>query len=166
MKLIKSLLIVGLLGGAAASTVHAMGKGDDCPMGGKGMAAHMWQMDPAKRQAMMEQHLRMLHDRLKIQPAQEAAWKSYVDALKPGAMPAMPAVKPDATLPEQLDGRIKMMQQHLDMMQQHAAATKALYQKLSPEQQKLFDQEAQHMREGMQGRMPHRHPASAPLPQN
>ena len=157
MKLIKSLLIVGLLGGAAATTVHAMG--NDCPMGGKDMSAHMWQMDPAKRQAM-------LHDRLKIQPAQEASWKSYVDALKPAAMPAMPPAKPDATLPEQLDGRIKMMQQHLDMMQQHAAATKALYQKLSPEQQKLFDQEARHMHEGMQRRMPHHRPASAPMPNN
>ena len=164
MKLIKSLLIVGLLGGAAATTVHAMG--NDCPMGGKDMPAHMWQMDPAKRQAMMEQHLHMLHDRLKIQPAQEASWKSYVDALKPAAMPAMPPAKPDATLPEQLDGRIKMMQQHLDMMQQHAAATKALYQKLSPEQQKLFDQEARRMHEGMQHRIPHHRPASAPMPNN
>ncbi|WP_287882021.1 Spy/CpxP family protein refolding chaperone [Aquitalea sp.] len=166
MKLIKSLLIVGLLGGAAATTVHAMGKGDDCPMGDKGMSAHMWQMDPAKRQAMMEQHLQMLHDRLKIQPAQETAWKAYVDAMKSAQAPAMPMAKPDATLPEQMDGRVKMMQQHLDMMQKHVAATKALYQKLSPEQQKQFDQEARHMRDGMQHRMPRHRPASAPLPKN
>lgn len=162
MKLIKSLLIVGLLGGAAATTVHAMGKSDDCAMGGKGMAAHMWQMDPAKREAMMEKHLQMLHDKLKIQPAQEAAWKTYIAAIKPLPTQTQTPLKPDAKLPEQLDSHLKMMQQHLDMMQKHVAATKALYQQLTPEQQKQFDQEGQRMHTGMQHRMPHPRPASAP----
>ncbi|MBV8679484.1 MAG: Spy/CpxP family protein refolding chaperone [Aquitalea sp.] len=163
MKLIKSLVIVGLLGGVAATTVHAMGQ-SNCAMGGDGMKEHMWQMDPAKRQAMMEKHLQMLHDKLKIQPAQESAWKTYTEALKPAQMPAMPAAKPGATLPERMDGHLQMMQQHMDMMQKHVAATKALYQQLSPEQQKLFDQEGQRMAEHMQHHMPHHHPASAPLP--
>lgn len=161
MKLIKSLLIVGLLGTVAATTVHAMGKGD-CAMGSDGMKSHMWQIDPAKREAMMEKHLQMLHDKLKIQPAQEAAWKTYMAAIKPLPPQAQPPIKPDARLPEQLDGHLKMMQQHLDMMQKHVTATKALYQQLTPEQQKQFDQEGQRMQAGMQHRMPHPRPASAP----
>lgn len=165
MKLIKSLLIVGLLGSAAATTVHAMGKGD-CAMGGDDMKSHMWHMDPAKRQAMMEKHLQMLHDKLKIQPAQESAWKTYIAAIKPLPGQDKPASKADAKLPEQLDGRLQMMQQHLDMMQKHVAATKALYQQLSPEQQKLFDQEGQHMHNRMQQHMQHHRQASAPLPNN
>jgi periplasmic protein CpxP/Spy len=165
MKLIKSLLIVGLLGSAAATTVHAMGKGD-CAMGGDGMKQHMWQMDPAKREAMMEKHLQMLHDKLKIQPAQEAAWKTYIAAIKPLPPQTQAPVKPDAKLPEQLDGHLQMMQKHLDMMQKHVAATKALYQQLTPEQQKQFDQEGQRMHAGMQHRMPHPRQASAPLPKN
>lgn len=161
MKLIKSLVIVGMLGGLAATTAQAMGSAD-CAMGGNGMQ-RMWHMDTAKRQAMLEKHLQMLHDKLKIQPAQEAVWKTYTEAIKPATPPAMPAVQPNATTPEQLDGRLKMMQQHLDMMQQHVAATKALYQQLSPEQQKLFDQEEQRMREHMMHHhMHHHHPASAP----
>lgn len=164
MKLIKSLLIVGLLGSAAATTVHAMGKGD-CAMGSDDMKQHMWQMDPAKREAMMEKHLQMLHDKLKIQPAQESAWKTYIAAIKPLPGQGKPAAKADAKLPEQLDGRLQMMQQHLEMMQKHVAATKALYQQLSPEQQKLFDQEGQRMHSGMQ-HMQHHRQASAPLPKN
>ncbi|MTD33122.1 hypothetical protein GKE73_07935 [Paludibacterium sp. dN 18-1] len=62
-------------------------------MGEQGWHAERgWQrMDPAKRDAFIAQRQKVLHDKLKIQPKQEAARKAYTESMKPGQM--MPPLK-------------------------------------------------------------------------
>ena len=90
----------------------------------------------AKRQAKV-------HDALKLTRAQEPAWAAYQVAIKPqprtaargerGDWKAMPA-------PQRIEKQIEMSRQRIAHMEARLAATKTLYAALSPEQQKLFDQ--------------------------
>ncbi|MCW5298196.1 hypothetical protein DXT88_08390 [Herbaspirillum lusitanum] len=99
----------------------------------------------AKRQAA-------LHDKLKITAAQEGAWKTFTDKTTP-QRPATPPARPDKdewskmTTPERLDRHLDRMKQMEARMTDHIAATKEFYAVLSPEQQKVFDQEFRKMEE-------------------
>jgi len=138
MKMFKTLLIASLICAAGATTA-AYASDASCAQG-----EHAWKMDPAKRAAFFAKHQQMLHDKLKIQPEQEAAWKTFSDAVKP--MDHMMEHKPDlkASAPEAMQARVDMMQKHLDMLQKRSEATKTFYQQLNPEQKKVFDEEARH----------------------
>ncbi|POZ63539.1 Spy/CpxP family protein refolding chaperone [Chromobacterium alticapitis] len=126
-QLLKPLLVAGLLFvGAAAHAENAA----------PGMPEHgMRMMDPAKREAMMAKHMQMLHDKLKIQPQQEAAWKTFTDSMKPERM-AKPPMDDKATAPQRMED---MMQRRQAEMQKHLDALKAFYAQLTPEQQKIMD---------------------------
>lgn len=126
-QLLKPLLIAGLLL-VGASAAYA----DDAP---KTKPHQGWQMDPAKREAMMAKHMQMLHDKLKIQPQQEAAWKTFADSMKPERM-AKPPMDDKATAPQRME---QMMQSHQAEMQKRLDALKAFYAQLTPEQQKIMD---------------------------
>lgn len=101
--------------------------------------------DPAKMQEHMDQRAKRMHDALKITPAQEGAWQTYLSALKANmpqrgqfdraAFKQMPA-------PERMEKRIEMSRNHITRMESNLAATKTFYAQLSPEQQKLFDEKA------------------------
>lgn len=129
-KLFKPALLAGLL--AMAAGAYAQDANVDP------MTAHHARMDPAKRDAMMARHMQRMHDKLKIQPSQEAAWKTFAASMKPMGMPPQPAAA-DAKLsaPERME---KMMQAHQQMQQQHLEALKTFYKQLTPEQQKIMDQ--------------------------
>ena len=96
-----------------------------------------FEQEHAKRQAK-------LHDKLKITPAQEEAWKTFVAKTAP-VRPATPPTRMSKeewsklTTPQRLDQQQEHMKQQQDKMAQHVAATKDFYAVLSPEQQKLFD---------------------------
>ncbi|UTH75958.1 Spy/CpxP family protein refolding chaperone [Chromobacterium sp. IIBBL 290-4] len=148
-KLFKPLLVAGLLllGSAAAYA-------DDAPAPAVAPAHKGWHMDPAKMEAMRAKHLQMLHDKLKIQPQQEAAWQTFTASMKHEKM-AKPAMDDKATAPERME---QMMQRHQAEMQKHLDALKAFYAQLTPEQQKIMD----HMH-GPRGKMDHRgRPEGAP----
>ncbi len=99
----------------------------------------------AKRQAA-------LHDKLKITAAQEGAWKTFTDKTTP-QRPATPPARPSKdewnklTTPERLDRHLDRMKKMEARMADHIAATKEFYAVLSPEQQKVFDQEFRKMEE-------------------
>jgi Spy/CpxP family protein refolding chaperone len=97
----------------------------------------------AKRQAE-------LHDKLKITAAQEGAWKSFTEKTAP-VRPATPPARPDKdemekmTTPQRLDRMAEFAKKREADMTAHIAAVKEFYAVLSPEQQKLFDQEFRKM---------------------
>jgi hypothetical protein len=109
-------------------------------------------MDPAERRAHMAEHLR---DVLQLQPSQDGALNTYLDALKPpgrrdgagprGAGPGGAGTRGDReamqhmTTPERLDRMAARMDERRTRMLGMIAATKQFYAQLTPAQQKAFD---------------------------
>ncbi|MFM2276108.1 MAG: hypothetical protein RL211_1980 [Pseudomonadota bacterium] len=111
---------------------------------------HHGHKDPAKMQQMMARHQDNLKAKLKLAPAQEAAWVSYTGAMKPPATPM--AAYPDRaamekmTTPERIDLMKTMHATRGAEMNKRADATQAFYATLSADQKKVFD--AEHLRHG------------------
>ncbi|AXE29820.1 hypothetical protein DK842_07910 [Chromobacterium phragmitis] len=144
-KLLTSLLVSGLLL-AGSAAVHAEDAAPGMPEHGARM------MDPAKRDAMMAKRMQALHDKLKIQPNQEAAWQTFAASMKPEKM-EKPPMSDKATAPQRMEDMMQRQQAH---MQQRLDALKAFYAQLTPEQQKIMDQ-----MHGPRGKEP-RHKKGAP----
>jgi hypothetical protein len=101
-------------------------------------------------QARMTQRLTELKATLKVTPAQEAAWTTYTDAIKPtphstqrASMAASKAELSQLPTPERLDRMRAMRTEHMaamtTQMDQRADATKTFYAVLSADQKKVFD---------------------------
>ena len=103
--------------------------------------------DPQKMKgrmaARMAQRAKVLHGKLKLNADQEIAWKDLETAWKPPADQKRLdiAEMEKLTSPERMEKMIERMKQHQEMMGIRLNAVKAFYGKLSPEQQKTFDQE-------------------------
>lgn len=181
---LKLSLIAGLM--VAAGVAYSGQRGgqwnESCdPMMGSGgmMQGHgmrqdrMGKMDPARMQAKMEQRDTLLKAQLKLTPAQEGAWKAFVDARKPAAMQTMPQ-RPDRiemaklTTPERLDKmkalRAERMAAMNAAMEKHEVATKTFYAALTPDQQKVFDVAATPGQGRSLGGRQGQGPAAAPAP--
>jgi hypothetical protein len=124
-----------------------------------GMGKH----DPAKMQAHMTQRLAEFKGKLKITPAQEAAWTTYTDSVKPtphstqrASMAASKAELSKLPTPERLDRMRTMRTEHMaamtTQMDQRAEATKTFYAVLNTDQKKVFDEQFSHHSEGRGGR--------------
>lgn len=121
----------------------------------------MGKMDPAKKQAWIDKRSAELKAKLKLSPAQEGAWNTFIAAMKPSG--DMMTKRPDHTelaklpTPERIDKMKALHTQHMkDMsaaMELHGEATKVFYATLTPEQKKIFDDNAMRrpMREGQKG---------------
>jgi len=107
-------------------------------------------MNLARMQARIDKRNADLKAQLKITATQEAAWTTYVAAMKP---PASKMTQPSdwaeivkLPTPERIDKMKTLRTQHmLEMnaaMDKHGEASKALYAALTPEQQKVFDAQA------------------------
>ena len=146
--------LVATLGFSAYAQSPTM-KGDHHDLMAEG---RMHKMDPAKMDAMVAKHHADLKAKLKITPAQEAAWTAFTDAMKPNTK--MRENRPDRaelaklSTPERIDKMKALRAQHMSEMQaamdKRDDATKTFYATLSPEQQKVFDSE--HARMGKQRR--------------
>ncbi|MHB9101172.1 MAG: Spy/CpxP family protein refolding chaperone [Sulfuricella sp.] len=128
----KSIFLLGLaaigLGTAPGLALANSGCG---PMGaGSGKFAERIE----KRQAA-------LHDKLKLTPVQETAWKSFHEKMKPAESHNRPDPSELSALhaPERLERMLAMMKEHESRMVDRVAAVKEFYAVLTPEQQKLFD---------------------------
>jgi Spy/CpxP family protein refolding chaperone len=160
---LKLSLIAGLLAAAGATYAQAPAGAAGEPMMGAGQSmhhAHMGRMDPARMQAMMEKREAELKALLKLTPAQEGAWKTFVDSHKPVA-PMADKQRPDPaemaklTTPQRLDKMKALREEHSKartaVMDKHIDATKAFYAQLTPEQQKVFDASTLHGHPGAMG---------------
>ena len=163
LKSLNGLILAGLL----ATTGAAMAQGTDAAPAALKPATSapaygehkMGRHDPAKMQARMAKHQAELKARLKITPAQEAAWTTFTASMQPTAhmmggdhpMAAQRAEFDKLTTPERIDKmktlRTERMTEMNARMDKRGEAIKAFYAALSPEQQKTFDGE--HRKMGM-----------------
>lgn len=154
MKSLKNKFFIGLTAVAitAAGGVFAQnagmgmgaGTGAGMGMGGPGMhdcEGRDFTRSPEKMKAGMEKYQTQLHAKLKLSAAQEPAWKTFVAAHNPAAMPTPPDRKEmeKLTTPERMEKMMERSKQHQEKMQEHLAALKTFYAVLTPEQQKVFD---------------------------
>lgn len=81
-----------------------------------------------------------LHDKLKLTSEQETAWKKFSKKMKPESR-NRPDQSELSTLhaPERMERMHAMMKEHESRMGDRVAAVKEFYAVLTPEQQKLFD---------------------------
>lgn len=110
-------------------------------------AAQQAQPDAGQRQQRWAErrarHLADLKAKLQISAAQEGAWASYTAALQPPAPEARMnrGEFQQLTTPQRIDRMQQRMAERSARMQQMGDATKAFYAQLTPEQQKIFDQQ-------------------------
>jgi protein CpxP len=139
------LLLAGLLataGFSALAQTTPAAPADGAPKAQRGMGHG--QRDPAKMLQMMEKRQAELKASLKIEPAQEGAWTSFNNAMKPPAdmaqrRDAMRASMDKLTTPERME-HMKAMRTLRDAeMAKREQATKDFYAVLTPEQKKTFD---------------------------
>jgi protein CpxP len=163
MKSVKNSFFIGLaamaLSGAAsvyaqASTANSgpsAGKMDQRGMPGPGGMDHAGMTE--KMKARMAKHKDELHDKLKLTAAQEPAWKTFTDAMMPGAMPARPdrAAMDKMTAPERLEMMLAKSKEREAKMETRLAALKTFYAVLTPEQKKILDTSHARMDHRMHG---------------
>ncbi len=151
---LKISLVAGLMLAAGLAYSQSPMGGGQCDMMGGGMQGQgmghrgMGKMDPAKKQAKMDQRHAALKAQLKITASQEAAWTAFMESHKmpAGMMGKQPPAMADMaklTTPERMDKMKEMRTQRMGemtaAMDKHAEATKTFYAVLTPEQQKTFD---------------------------
>ncbi|MBC3883377.1 Spy/CpxP family protein refolding chaperone [Undibacterium sp. LX40W] len=141
MKTIKSSLVLALLAmGVAVSSVYAQAP---AKAAGPDQAQRADKMQK-RMQERMEKHHAMMHDKLKITPEQEGAWKTFTEAGAQG-MPRMMSERLDhqamssLSAPAMMEKQMEHSKARMVIMQKHLDAMKAFYTVLSPEQQKTFD---------------------------
>ncbi|NQW82229.1 MAG: Spy/CpxP family protein refolding chaperone [Polaromonas sp.] len=153
----------------------APGTGPSAGPATHGQSMGMGKHDPAKMQARMTQRLAELKAKLKVTPAQEAAWTTFTDAVKPtprttprASMAASHAELSKLPTPERLDRMRVLHAEHMAamtaQMDQRAEATKTFYAVLSADQKKVFDDQynrlgggRDHHRAGPMGAQHERH---------
>ena len=103
----------------------------------------------AEFEAKRAQRIARLHDELKITPAQENAWNTFVASMKPvqraGGEHGDRASWAGLTAPQRAEKMLAMQKARTAAMEQHVAAMNSFYSVLSPEQKKVFDDKAAHM---------------------
>ncbi|MBC3932504.1 Spy/CpxP family protein refolding chaperone [Undibacterium curvum] len=116
-------------------------------------------MDMAKWQEKMKERMAKrqaeLRDLLKLTPAQEPAWKTFVQSMEPKGMtlPQDPKEMDKLSTPERMERSLERMKEHQASLQNRLAALKNFYGSLTPEQQKLFDENHRRIKKDMQDRM-------------
>jgi hypothetical protein len=144
--LIATALMAGLTGLAWAQT-NPNGASNDSPR-----ASRMEKMH-AHVSARHAQHLADLKAKLKLQTAQEPAWKSFTESMQHPERMAKPerASLEKMTTPERIE-RMQAMKAAQDaQMQKRMEGTKTFYASLSAEQKQVFDQETARAMSGMKG---------------
>lgn len=112
----------------------------------KGGCDHAWSTGHEKGgAARFEKHMAKLHDALKLTTTQETAWTEFSNKMKPVNMdkPKMDKFRHQdwegLSTPDRLDKVLDNMKSHEKELTEHAAAVRAFYGTLTPDQQKIFD---------------------------
>ena len=144
-----------LSAGLAIATLPAFAFMGDCGPGGPGgpgMMAGMGGMggmdgprsDMRERmQERMSAHRQKVHDALKLTPDQETAWKKCSESMQPPAASERPNPEAWAKLstPERAEKMLELSKKNQERMSAHVAALKTFYATLTPEQQKIFEEQ-------------------------
>jgi protein CpxP len=120
---------------SAAEPMGRPGAPDHAAMSAQG--EHRPGADMAER---MARHQAMLHDKLKLNASQEAAWKTYAAAVTPPPGQGRERIDWEKlSAPERLERMLAMMREHEVQMGTHLAAMKTFYATLTPLQQQIFN---------------------------
>ncbi len=133
------MLMAGVAIAALSASVYARG-GEDCGFGERGA---MSDRQVERMEKMHEKHLTTLHDKLKLTAQQETAWKKFA-ANKPMLDKTNrpdPAEMQKLNAPQRMEKGMEHMKAMETKMTEHLAALKEFYAVLTPEQQKVFDEQ-------------------------
>ena len=121
------------------------------PAGGPAAEHRGHRFDPAKMQERIAKRFADLKQKLQITAAQEGAWSSFTNAMKPGARPQRPDRDAMArmTTPDRIDQMRALRNQRIAEQDRRGDATKAFYAVLTPAQKQVFDAET--LRRGHRG---------------
>lgn len=144
----KHLLIgVTVLGlGSSAFIVNAQaGVGEQGIRDRESMGGHRWHggtKSPEHMQEKIAKRQAELHEQLKLSAGQESAWQNFVAAMTPADIGKRPdrAEWEKLSSPERMEKQLALMKEREARMTSRLAATKAFYATLTPEQQKIFDE--------------------------
>ena len=174
----KNLLVSAMALGLSTSVLAADATTCD-PMGPMMQGRGMGRMDHAqmaeRMKANMERRHTALHHKLKLTAEQEPAWKEFIAGAKPPMMgPQMNrADMMKLSAPERMEKMMAHMKARQDHMATRLEALKKFYAVLTPEQQKIFDDEDMGLRGpmnrgakrgGMRGPMNGMGPGATPVP--
>jgi hypothetical protein len=143
-KLCKSLLATLIAAGISSAALAAEPANAPAPaapdagrMSGMEHHRHM----EGNRQEQFQRRQAALHDKLKLNASQEAAWKTYVAAITPPQQQQRPERGDWEKLsaPDRMEKMLAMMKEREAMMSNHLQAMKTFYATLSPLQKQIFD---------------------------
>jgi Spy/CpxP family protein refolding chaperone len=145
----KNLLtaLAALSMGAAALGAHAQSVQQSTQQSAPQDGRHAHAVSKEQRAERAAQRVARLHDELKITPAQENAWNTFVASMKPQARGER-GERPDRdalaklSAPERLARHIELQKQRTAVMEQRLGALNSFYAVLTPEQKKTFDEKA------------------------
>ncbi|SFU69580.1 LTXXQ motif family protein [Paenacidovorax caeni] len=112
------------------------------------------------RKERMENWAAKFKQQLQLTPAQEGAWSTYMEAMKPREHARLGTDWKDLRAlptPERIDRLRALREQHAADADRRGEATKAFYGQLTPAQQKTLDTQSLRWMEGMRGKGMH-HP--------
>lgn len=144
----KNLLIgVAVLGlGSAAFVTNAQtGAAEQSGHHHRAAGGHKWHGDKKTPEQIKERIAKRqteLHDKLKLNANQESAWKTYVASMAPAASGKRPdrAEWEKLSVPERMEKQLARMNEREARMTSRLAAIKTFYATLTPEQQKIFNE--------------------------
>ena len=141
-RLSKYVVMLAMTATAGATAIAA-------DMAEKSGESHMgWHhMTPEKMREHMARRQAYLHDQLKLTPAQEPAWKTYIAAVTPtdlGKHMGDRAAMDKLSAPERMEKHLQMMKDNEARMSTQLAALKTFYATLTPEQQQVFNKQTMH----------------------
>jgi Spy/CpxP family protein refolding chaperone len=130
------------MGAAAIGAYAQTAAQNQAPDGRHGHAVSQEQ-----RAAHSAKGIAQLHDELKITPAQEQAWNTFVASMKPAAGADRGerqdrAALAKLTAPERLARHIELQKQRTAAVEQRLGTLSNFYAVLTPEQKKTFDEKA------------------------
>jgi protein CpxP len=146
--LTKRTLLVALIAGGGVLAASAYATNGGSADSKTGCEARHGQMMKVKWEARHEARMSGLKEKLKLAPAQEAAWQTFAEVGKPGPLAvgadrqAMRESFEKMTAPQRMDAMLEKADLRRAHLVARAAAVKRFYAELTPEQQVVFDAEA------------------------
>jgi periplasmic protein CpxP/Spy len=133
------MMVAGLAIAALSASVYARGN-QDC---GYGVPGQMSDRQIERMEKVREEHQAALHGKLKLTAKQETAWKKFTASQPfPGKTARLdPVEMKKLTAPQRMEKSLEHMRTMEKTMTEHLAAVKEFYAVLTPEQQKVFDEQ-------------------------
>lgn len=129
----RKLALIGIAtAGIAAVALPVLAKQGEC---------HAQHRDAAKMGAMIQKRQTELHTQLKLSAEQESAWKVFSAKMAPDGNLAKPDRAELSSLhaPQRMEKMLAQMKEREARMGERVSAVQTFYATLTPEQQKVFD---------------------------